>query len=518
MKRNFLPAILTVFFAVVFANTAVATTYYIAANGADSNSGTSKSSPWAHVPGMATWAGSHSPTAGDTFILRGCDVWGNANFPVIWSWSGTSSSPISVDVDRSWYNSANCGSWNRPIFDAQNAAIQAPECTSGHVNQFLRFNSARYSTFKWIELRNFYWNSDQGSACWGSAGFLESNASDYITIDSWYIHHWTVGPSAKDSDRLIGIYNASPYCGNCVVTNTVIENTDGNGKSGVGIQWSLTNSVVHDVVNAIKPWTQGRFGNNNIYNIRLSFDGVTHPNVIETIYSAGHGTGVFYFYNNLLHDVSTGEGFQVGNPGETDYAWNNIWWNLSASTGGNTWNLPQSCSTGVVGLYAWNNTIVTQLPQAINAGCGSWTNFYFQNNHAITSSGATLINGSVNAATKVIGNNVLESASAAANQGYSLGSAAVYSPTTKNCNGISNNCAIGAGANLTSLWPAGFSTNDTTDACSQQSVSGVIQSVCPSRNSVTRPATAGVVWDAGAYFYGGGSAIAPPSSLTAVTQ
>jgi len=516
MSRMFSPKLCTLIFCIAVAGNASAATYYIAANGSDSNNGTSQTTPWAHLPGMASWAGSHTPAAGDTFILRGCDVWGNANFPITWTWSGSSANPITVDVDQTWYNTTNCPSgWNRPVFDAQSTAIQAPECTGGHINQFLSINSAMYATFRWVEARNFYWNTDQGNACWGTAGFIEATAADYITIDSWYIHEWTVGPAATDSDRLIGISNASPYCGNCMVTNTVIDNSDGNGNSGVGIQWSLTNSVVHDVVNAIKPWTQGTFGSNNIYNVRLSFDGATHPNVIETIYASGHGTGVFYFYNNLLHDITTGEGFQVGNPGETDYAWNNIWWNLQANTGGNTWDLPQSCSTGVTGLYAWNNTIVTQLPQAVNAGCGSWTNFYFQNNHAITSTGATLINGAVNATTQVIGNNVLVSSSNAASQGYTSSSAVVYSPQNQNCNGIPTNCPIGAGTNLTTLWPTGFTTDDTSYACSEQTVNGVVQSACPGRTSDTRPGNGS--WDAGAYFYNA-SLPNPPTGLTAVVQ
>ncbi len=520
MTRRLSPTLCTwiLCIALAFIGNASATTYYVAANGLDSNSGTSKSTPWAHLPGMATWAGSYKPTAGDTLILRGCDVWGNANFPITWTWSGTSSNPITINVDQTWYNTATCPSgWNRPVFDAQSAAIQAPECTGGHINQFLSLNSAMYTTFNWIEARNFYWNTDQGNACWGTAGLIESTASDYITVDNWYIHAWTVGPSAMDSDRLIGIYNASPYCGNCMVANTVIDNSDGNGDSGVGIQWSLSSSVVHDVVNAIKPWTQGSFAGNNIYNVRLSFDGATHPNVIETVYASGHGTGVFYFYNNLLHDITTGEGFQVGNPGETDYAWNNIWWNLQANTGGNTWDLPQSCSTGVVGLYAWNNTIVTQLPQAVNAGCGSWTNFYFQNNHAITSNGATLISGSVNATTKSIGNNVLVSSSAAASQGYTSSTAIVYSPQSQNCNGISANCPIGAGVNLTSVWPSGFTTADTSYGCSEQTLNGVVQSVCPGRTSVNRPGNGSGNWDAGAYFYNS-NLPSPPTGLTATVQ
>ena len=90
MSRLFPQALIAIILGIFLSANASATTYYVAANGSDSNNGTSKSTPWAHLPGMATWTGSQNPTAGDTFILRGCDTWNNANFPIKWSWSGSS--------------------------------------------------------------------------------------------------------------------------------------------------------------------------------------------------------------------------------------------------------------------------------------------------------------------------------------------------------------------------------------------------------------------------------------------
>ena len=100
--------------------------YYVATNGNDFNNGISKSTPWQHVPGMRTWAGTYTSTPYDKIILRGCDVWTNANFPVTWTWSGNASSSITIDRDVTWYNTTNCpSSWNRPIFDAGSAIIQS---------------------------------------------------------------------------------------------------------------------------------------------------------------------------------------------------------------------------------------------------------------------------------------------------------------------------------------------------------------------------------------------------------
>src|ERR1700735_490420 len=57
-------------------------TYYISkSTGSDSNSASaaqSKSSPWAHLPGMASCTSNcaaYSPVPGDQFILKGGDTW-----------------------------------------------------------------------------------------------------------------------------------------------------------------------------------------------------------------------------------------------------------------------------------------------------------------------------------------------------------------------------------------------------------------------------------------------------------
>ena len=66
-------ALLVTFFAT---KSAASATYYVSTSGADTNNGTSKTTAWAHLPGMpaaTNTAGNYSAVAGDTFILRGCD-------------------------------------------------------------------------------------------------------------------------------------------------------------------------------------------------------------------------------------------------------------------------------------------------------------------------------------------------------------------------------------------------------------------------------------------------------------
>ena len=103
---------------------ASATTYYIDyAAGSDSNSGTSTAAPWQHMSGMhgcIANCAKTTPKAGDSIILKGGVTWPNAAFPILWSWSGTSTSDIYIGVDQTWYAGS---SWTRPIFDAQDQVI-----------------------------------------------------------------------------------------------------------------------------------------------------------------------------------------------------------------------------------------------------------------------------------------------------------------------------------------------------------------------------------------------------------
>jgi hypothetical protein len=503
------------------ASRASAGTYYVSTSGSDSNSGTSQSSPWAHIPGMATWTGNYTPAAGDTIILRGCDVWTNANFPIVWTWSGSSGSVITVGVDQTWYNTSTCASaWNRPVFNAGGTAIQPPECTGGNQNKFLIFNGATYVTVNSIEMTGFYWNSDQYNSCWSTAAFVTANNSDYITLNNFYIHNWSVGSSATDGDHLIAVGSSSPWCDNCLLTNSVIDGSASNKNSGVGVQWSTTNTVIHNVTNAFKPITHGVWANNNVYAVNLSFDGESHPNCFESTGSLSSNHD-FYIYNNRIHDNYVCEGLQVGNPNEIDYVWNNIWYN-NTSVGANGPQVPQSETPD--SFYFWNNTVVGWTSCVQSAGHGfSWTgSFVAENNLCIDLAGATIL-GSPSASTTTINNNIGISAAVALTQGLTNTETYVYAPVSSNCNGITSSCLNGAGANLTSL-ATGLLTalqQDTTYGCVQGTVSGVVQAVCNQRTAVTRP-TSGA-WDVGAYQYSSSTSTSPtapnpPTGLTAIVQ
>jgi hypothetical protein len=543
MKRfilNLAPALLAALFlapAISFAST-----YYVSiSTGSDSNTSTqaqSKSTPWAHLPGMptatGTAAGSYSAVAGDVFILMGCDVWyntpGTSNFPLQLSNGGSSGNPVTITVDKTWYNTTNCPSgWNRPVFDGHTSASSSTPtqiggttsgCISSYGNYFVHF-TASYITLDSIELRNLYYANDAENTCYGGNGLFHVSSADYITVSNSYEHDWSMGTyaagSVSDADEFV-LIDGSPTCPHCLLTYNVANNcasTTGSGtQPGGALSFvNVTYSIFKCMSNAYKPTYAGEFGWNEITMIGDSPDPTLHPNCIESINAIGNG-GIYLIHDNVVHDNYVCEGLQVGNPGETDYVWNNLWYN-NTSSGANGPQVPQSETP--VAMYFFNNTVVDWMGGCIrDAGHGySWSGaFYSVNNFCINSSGIISSSANPTASTLLTIPNLGITDSAAATAGYTNAQNFVYSPAS------ATSPTVGIGLNPTSsswFWPAAASINDTTDACIQQTtITGVVQSVCPVRTAQTRPATA--AWDVGAYQFPSATTgtPAPPTGLTGV--
>lgn len=496
-----------------------ASTYYVSISaGSDSNTTTqakSKSTPWAHLPGMANVtsnAASYTPVAGDTFILMGCDDWPNASFIINWAWSGTSGSHIVIDRDTTWYNTTNCPTaWNRAKFDAGSAIIDPPECTNS--NAFWDFSSTSYVDVNWIELVNYYWTSPQaGGSCYGNEFWVHADVTaSHLHLSNWYVHAWTVNVAGGADDIDHGFYGG---CETCSVDYMVANNSDGTQYTGIGMQWPTQHSIFKYVSNALKPNMSGEFGYNDISLVGDVITGV-HSNCIESIPPIS-GSGTLYIHDNRVHDNVSCEGLQVGNPGETDYVWNNLWYN-NTSVGANGPQIPQN-NNNAVAFYYFNNTNADSDTVCVRTDAPGhfWSSaFVMVNNHCITNgtpAGTTqsqlMMNYVVSgASTIVFANNVVESATTASGQGYTNTQTYVYSPTS------GSSPTVGAGGNLTSTyWPSGYSTNDTAYACNQQTVGGVVESVCPGHTTNARPASG--AWDVGAYEYVSGSVPTAPTGVT----
>jgi hypothetical protein len=506
--------------------------FFVSISGSDSNSGISEASPLQHLPGMATYTGLVTPAAGEAFVLKGCDIWTNANFPILWTYSGSSGNLIYVGgFDQTWYNTSNCASaWNRPVFNAGGSVMGGTECPSGSNNyhNFFLNISASYSWWGWIEAEGLYW----AGTC-SDGGLITIQSGQDHTFDHFYMHDWSADHStAVDIQGFVSYLGGSGACGSLSVTNCtwqygVFDNSDGDGVSGGGTQsFNSMDSIYKAMTNAIKPYSNGEIGGNLITGITNSFDGITHENCIETIQAQGNKT--YYIHDNLITGNTECEGLQVGNSGEVDYVWNNIW--NSSGSGNNGPQVPQSSPSG--SMFFWNNTVAGGWPYCIqNAGHGSafTGTFWASNNHCINAS-AAITDGSFTAGTLTIANNVGMTPTVATSQGYTNAETYIYSPVG-GC--TSSTCAtVSAGTNLSFNLPAGpspsggeFNTSDTFYAATEQTISGVVQAVAPTRTQNTRPIyNFQTLWDAGAYQLNSTSSCEPPlycapsTSTSAVVQ
>src|SRR6185437_11009831 len=201
--------------------------FFIAANGSDSNAGTSESSPWQHVPGMPNCTAnckSHTPAPGQGVIFRGGDTWhfGNASASPytggtwdMYSWWGTAGSNCQYEgsqtsciyygVDPNWYSGS---SWARPILTGDNptstslvgsCAHQIP-ATGQYVNDNVMISMAPQSILDNFELTGL---------CSQDSTVTSGTQDTYIAylgtgtagtgmafIENVYIHGWSATSSA----------------------------------------------------------------------------------------------------------------------------------------------------------------------------------------------------------------------------------------------------------------------------------------------------------------------------------
>jgi hypothetical protein len=430
--------------------------------------------------------------------LKGGVTWPNAAFPITWKWSGANGNNIYIGVDQSWYAGS---SWTRPIFDAGGTPI------AGNYNQFIRAMSTSYQTWDNIEMKGINWSTN---AAYGSLTCGVWAGGQAITIDNWYVHGWSHAANTT-SDGFVCILGDtnSPYMVDSVVQHSIFDGTDSTngGDSGSFTHaWpSAKWNVVHNATNAILPTGHGEVAYNHIYNIHASFDSSVHENAIETLIA----DGTFYIHDNVIHDTY-GECMMIGNPGETDYVWNNVIY--QGATGAcNPPHFPQNGKAGIA-MYFWNNTINARGGSGncfiqVSPPSPGWSIVEIQNNHCITS--ATLTNTNPSAGTVTMSNNVVMAPTVAASQGYSQSSGFAYAPSS------ATDVTVGAGTNLGALaiGIVATLTNDTTYSCT---VTTGNQVACPARTVNARSG----VWDVGAYQFSGitAQAPAPPTGLTATVN
>ena len=390
----------------MFALPAFGTTYYVSKSlGSDSYDGTEKAhttgstGPWQHVPGMASGP-SHTPTAGDQFILYGGDTWGTSDLPMEIDQNGSgqclttpNSSCIYIGVDQTWYNSGVCGaSWCRPIFS------QGGVYESGwYAMAYIYGTNVTLDNIEFTGMKTSGGNTSRMLSMGGGGG------ND--VIEHSYFHGWnhdaTGCPSAcTDQDNSVVIAANAP--GN-IVHDNVIDGADTLTATAVtgspcqqpptdnicqgmnaGIQGAaqIYNNVVANVTNGIGPDEPSDIIHDNLVGpIWLGYQG-GHRNGIQN----GGPTSLSYqlIYNNVLHNVQNNGMFgfmvQQGGGSTPAYVFNNM---LYAGTGAGAGvgegmqfcQLNSTCGP----IYSFNNTIESS--QALTSSYSA--TIYSYNNHCI---------------------------------------------------------------------------------------------------------------------------------------
>ena len=510
---------------------ASATSYYIAANGNDASSGTSKTSAWQHAPGMPNCkaaCASAKPQAGDSIIFRGGDTWhfGNSGLsPYVggktwnFSWSGANGNPIYIGVDQSWYSG---GSWTRPVLTGDDAITTS--AVSSCTYDFNNVNVVLLGTDNHIRLDNF----EMSGFCYSgtsdpNAGFVNFGGTDAI-VENMYFHGMTI-ESALNYDEQVAIHGSgNGFKGD--LTNqclyNVFDNSDGSlgatgaYPSGKASLEAIQNACAVVAYNVFKRVSNGIVGtstkvHDNLFHDMYEPQGAVHGNIWNSNNDGLVNVGSQSFYNNVFYNINEGVSVWLM-PNPTAYIFNNVAWNNSNSA---------NCYVigGSVGatLYFYNNT--SDAPcnlRALNNGFDPVWNgtVYMQNNHFIgysPASPASMYNCDSGATCKWVdkGNELFQTEAVANSQGYTP--ANDYAPA-------SGGATIGAGSNLSSLC-ATFSSDSelcggTSDGVSEQSSSGGEIASDPAIPMVPRQSS----WDIGAYNFGSGGQPAPPTGLAAAVQ
>jgi len=530
MSRLPSPTLCTWILCLAFAGNASATTYYIAANGSDSNSGTSKTAPWAHAPGMANATGkpaANTPGPGDQFIFRGGDTWGPASWPMAPQGTGGSAgNPVYFGVDQAWSVGA---SWTRPIFSG--GGTYPGTQAGGMAGHVLALDYLSNWVVDNIEFTAFFYNNSTS----GSGAPISCNNGSTCTnfeVKNCYVHGWTHGSGGGTTDVGTFLFVNGQHNGTSSAHDNVVDGSDTAGDSfGVfsGGPGNIYRNYVSHVVNVVNSNVTAMLNihDNTFLSTACSFDGVTHGNAIQ---NNPPSAGVIV-YNNLVEHLGACSfplNMQAGS-NSTNYFFNNVYVDVS--------NIAVSLSTYAGGgvsnatFYAFNNTIEPGSDAAggtSNAvfsidGDSNRALYYICNNHGITSGPLTTVYGSGGsyslACTASIPStstyNMVESKATANGQGYTSSQTYPFSPTG------STSPTVGAGTNLISFCN-GISDstaqaaclNDATDGVTEVAGSGGFVVSSPNRTPIAEPTTG--AWDIGAY--GLGTQVNPPSGLTAVVQ
>ena len=509
--------------ALLLAGSARAGTFYISSSlGSDSRSSTqaqSKTTPWAHAPGMKNWTGTYTPVAGDRFIFYGGDTWTIASFQWHITSSGNSSQQIYFGVDPTWFNAGVCGAvWCRPIFDFQNTIVSS----SGGVSAVGVWISGNYITLDNIEFLHFELpNANLRSQFRADTIHGPDTGSNTLAygeiIENCLFKDWgmegTVAPGTSadtgGAGSIGGFLDDGTTHGLQLLNNTFDDQNGSCGSpttgcytgGGIAAGYITKNNICRYANNCFALFVPGGlFEANVIHDMYLSTDqagGSDSGNHENQIYGKCWG----YLIGNLVYATPAGATLQLDPAsncqiaGQTFYTANNVF-DLTGSYS-QCW-----VDRGNWSFYHYNDTCKTpgsatyMTRSEVGSGCP--TDIHIINAHVVldsyagttapqttSSTGASItafanVDSGCTTAVSVT-TSVAQSTAGANAQGYSLSNG--WQPTS------GSNATVGKGTNETAL------------------CTGLLAPLCQALNyanltlpGTTRPASG--AWDAGAYQFG----------------
>lgn len=461
----------------LFAFNISAATYYIDfVGGSDSNSGTSKTTPWKRHPWMrgATVPG-YSHQAGDRFAFKGGVSWPNAVLPMLVNARGASGSLMDYyGVDLTWFSGAV---FTKPRFDAEDA-----ETASG--NRFIIGHDNDNYQIDNIEFTRMFWS---GESRYSEDVIILVGAATNVTISNCIFTNWSHAPfdCAPGGTKASGLYcvignNNPPYNIGCIITNCVFDS--GGRMADPGGQacyvWpNVFNSRAHRMANAFLTGYNSHVYGNVIGPMIVPGDcGYTHDNQIETVNGGSH-----YIHDNTMFGAGTVCVF-VGGYGvmNMNYFWNNVAFDMPV----NPFSLDNLAANPGGTCYIWNNTLVANascVRLVSRGGASTLQKVVLQNNLWITDHVAP-VSFEVPIITLVNDHNIRLTHAQAAAQGYTAANR--YAPTAP------GNSTVNAGTDA----PKNYFTKD---------ILGMSR---------------GETWDVGAYELGVDVAVQPPRNLRRITD
>ena len=494
--------------------------YYISSStGSDSNTqaqAKSKSTPWAHSPYMADFAGTYASGGDDCFFFKGGDSWSTASFQMKITNGGNSDADLMYfgGGDQTWFTGA---SWTPPILDL-----------TGYTNNDAIQFWQNYVQFDNWETKNQTCNGSGDTSLFANTG----HAGIFVTYVYSHKFNAPVNGGAYCGTSMMVFYHAGGCAANggtCCdggLDHDIVDGSDAANGTGQIVYatksgcLNVTHSIFHDVCSAVNMET-ALVAYNLIYDI-----GNWSNSVLDCVSISGnHPDGIQTATNSDIHDNviynCVGEIIQVTpHTGQTSHIYNNVLFKnfaggaIEAGTGGD------GGSGGEVDVY--NNTI--DCATGNDAGSCvplhtytiSFSKIIWENNHLITGDGqpgfciANLpygCNGSTTVTTlSYTPSSELEQTLSQAAAHYASDTATyAYAPLDSSAPGI------GKGMNLTGSCTTSLVL--CTDTAYGSAQSGA--KITVPRVTVGRPGASVGNWDAGGYQFSGQSA-GPPGAAAAL--